>query len=80
MTDIHYELTTDIKCIVQFIPKERDNIDLSDQNMCVLIGVITAQDIVSAARQQKPNCTNEELVKSLNFYIINDAFYDFKLD
>lgn len=46
-------------------------------NLCQVADVPMVKEIVDAAREYKPNCTKEDLVKALNFYLERDAFYPF---
>ena len=38
------------------------------------------EDVIAFARQQSPDCSLEQLLKSFVFYVENDAFLDFKAE
>ncbi len=42
------------------------------------LGVSAIQDIVANARQQKPDCNLDDLLKAFLFYYQNDAYITFK--
>jgi hypothetical protein len=73
-------LRPDTVCGVYFITREQDEQGLISPvlGMCEMLHVSLAQEVVRAARWQKPQCTAEELVHCLNYYLDNDAFYDFQ--
>lgn len=80
--DFNYKLTTSTKAALVLISKEQDEdgrflAELEEnENVCELASASIAKEVVSNARQQKPNCSKEELVEALDFYLLNDAFFD----
>ena len=38
------------------------------------------EDVIAYARQQSPDCTLEQLLRSFVFYVENDAFLDFEAE
>jgi hypothetical protein len=64
------ELRVDTPCDIVFIRNEEEEA-FAD---CELASVSLAQEVVGAAKLQKPECSQEELVESLKYYLVRDAF------
>lgn len=75
-----YVLTADLECMVEFIEDDAPMERSSDEDFCPIIDVSLSKEIVKVARNQKPDCSEEELVKCLVFYLRRDAFYIFDPD
>jgi len=48
----------------------------AEHEMTYVLGVTTVQDIVSNARQQRPNCSINEKFEALLYYVRHDAFIE----
>ncbi len=48
-----------------------------DNNLIYALSIQDVQDIVINAREQRTNCTDEDLLKAFLYYYDNDAFIDF---
>ncbi len=75
-------LTASTDCTLVFVTREDDNDEYYDmlcdeQDLCAIGTVSFVQDIVTFARERKADCTQEDLVKSLNHYLLNDGYYLF---
>lgn len=77
------QLSPNTKCAVLLEdPEEFDFTEetllFAEQNSLTYnIGIQIVQDVVSNARMQKVDVNAEELVQALEYYLDNDAFYDF---
>lgn len=45
-------------------------------NLTPILEAAGIEDVIDYARQQSPNCSLEQLLESLTYYVENDAFLD----
>jgi hypothetical protein len=64
------KLRVDTSCNIAFIRNEEEE-EFTD---CELASVSLAQEVVHAAKIRKAQCSQQELVESLQFYLDRDAF------
>ena len=74
----------DSKCTVLDPDDVEDDIDeeprfATENNMKYLLSIQDIKDIVDNAYQQKPNCTENDLLKAFLYYYDNDAFIEFDI-
>ena len=64
--------------VVRTDPYTREALEPVHASLRELLSVQDVQDIVSIARQQLPSATPEQLVEALQYYMLKDAFLDFR--
>lgn len=65
-----------INCEVMFVTNEEDENGIYnlETELCELVSISVAREVVRNARLQKPKCTTSDLVECLQFYLDYDAF------
>ncbi|MDP3233790.1 MAG: hypothetical protein Q8S33_10795 [Myxococcales bacterium] len=85
----HWQSSVFVETDVQLAPSNRAQVVRTDRytgealepvaaSLHKLLSVADVRDIVSNARQQLPSATPEQLVEALQYYVLKDAFIEFR--